>query len=31
VKDKEMLGMEKRGLQLGAKPYTGPPRPEVGF
>lgn len=31
VKDKELLGVEKRGLQLGAKPYSGPPRPDVGF
>lgn len=31
VKDKELLTVEKRGLQLGAKPYDGPPRPDLGF
>ena len=30
-KDQGLLGVEKRGLQLGAKPYSGPPRPDVGF
>jgi hypothetical protein len=31
VKDPALLGVEKRGLQLGAKPYSGPPRPDLGF
>jgi hypothetical protein len=31
VKDPGQLSVEKRGLQLGAKPYAGPPRPDVGF
>jgi hypothetical protein len=31
VKDPTLLGMEKRGLQLGAKPYAGPQRPDLGF
>ncbi len=29
--DATLLTVEKRGLQLGAKPYAGPPRPDVGF
>ena len=31
VKDEQLLTVEKRGLQLGAKPYDGPPRPDLGF
>jgi len=31
VKDDPLLKVEKRGLQLGAKPYDGPPRPDLGF
>jgi hypothetical protein len=31
VKDSRLLSVEKRGLLLGAKPYAGPPRPDVGF
>jgi hypothetical protein len=31
VKDDRLLTVEKRGLQLGAKPYDGPPRPDLGF
>ncbi len=31
VKDDRLLTVEKRGRQLGAKPYGGPPRPNVGF
>jgi hypothetical protein len=31
VKESGLLTVEKRGLQLGAKPYAGPPRPSVGF
>jgi len=31
VKDQGLLGVEKRGLQLGAKPYSGPARPALGF
>jgi hypothetical protein len=31
VKDKGLLGVEQRGLQLGAKPYSGPARPDLGF
>jgi hypothetical protein len=31
VKDSRLLSVEKRGLQLSAKPYAGPPRPDVGF
>ena len=26
-----LLTVEKRCLQLGAKPYDGPPRPDLGF
>ncbi|MCA9412481.1 MAG: hypothetical protein KC944_14795 [Candidatus Omnitrophica bacterium] len=29
--DPELLTVEKRNLQLGAKPYDGPPRPDLGF
>jgi hypothetical protein len=31
VKDDRLLTVEKRGLQLGAKLYDGPPRPDLGF
>jgi hypothetical protein len=31
VTDERLLRVEKRGLQLGAKPYDGPPRPDLGF
>jgi hypothetical protein len=31
TQDSRLLTVEKRGLQLGAKPYAGPPRPDVGF
>jgi len=31
TKEKKLLTVEKRGLQLGAKPYAGPPRPDLGF
>jgi len=31
VNDDRLLTVEKRGLQLGAKPYDGPPRPDLGF
>jgi hypothetical protein len=31
IQDTRLLTVEKRGLQLGAKPYAGPPRPSVGF
>jgi hypothetical protein len=31
TKDDRLLTVEKRGLQLGAKPYAGPPRSDVGF
>jgi hypothetical protein len=31
VKDDRLLTVEKRGLQLGVKPYDGPPRPDLGF
>jgi hypothetical protein len=31
TKDKNLLTVEKRGLQLGAKPYDGPKRPDLGF
>jgi len=31
VNDSRLLTVEKRGRTLGAKPYAGPPRPDVGF
>jgi len=31
TKEKKLLTVEKRGLQLGAKPYEGPSRPDLGF
>jgi len=31
VTDRRLLTVEKRGRVLGAKPYAGPPRPDVGF
>ncbi|GMV99973.1 MAG: hypothetical protein AMXMBFR84_11120 [Candidatus Hydrogenedentota bacterium] len=31
TKDKDLLTVEHRGLHLGAKPYDGPPRPDMGF
>ena len=31
VSDDQLLTVEKRGLQLGARPYDGPPRPDLGF
>ena len=31
TKDETLLTVEKRNLQLGAKPYSGPQRPDVGF
>jgi hypothetical protein len=31
IKDDRLLTVEKRGLQFGAEPYDGPPRPDVGF
>ena len=31
VNDDRLPAVEKRGLQLGAKPYDGPPRPDLGL
>ena len=31
TKDPKLLTVEKRNLQLGAKPYSGPGRPDLGF
>ncbi len=31
TQEANLLSVEKRGLHLGAKPYAGPPRPDLGF
>lgn len=31
TEDSSLLTVEERDLQLGAKPYSGPPRPDLGF
>jgi hypothetical protein len=31
VNDSRLLTVEKQSRTFGAKPYAGPPRPDVGF